>query len=30
VRALCPACLSQEGVHGSQSPEIRRATPLNR
>jgi hypothetical protein len=30
VRALCPACLTQEGNHGSQSPEIRRATPPNR
>ena len=30
VRALCPACLTQEGIPGSQSPEIRRATPPNR
>jgi Fur family ferric uptake transcriptional regulator len=27
VRALCPACLGQEGVHGSESPEIRTAAP---
>jgi hypothetical protein len=30
VRALCPACLTQEGIHESQSPEFRRATPPNR
>jgi hypothetical protein len=30
VRALCPACLTQDGLHGRQSPGVRTATPQDR